>query len=367
MKFVFITREGYREAGARVRCYNFAEKLKEKGLNSEVFSFADRLGAKSGKDEVDFNLREKLRYVYKGFKSLSKSTDENIFIVNRFNYHTIPAWLVSKLNRLCLIFDMDDWEAREDLGYYFGCFPKSKAEYLARLFAKDSIFCFAASHYLRDYLLQFNPEVYYIPTGCDLNRFSPSVDRNDKNFIFSWHGALNRIELVKYLEFVINCFLILLKKHPFIRLNIAGDGMFRGELIKLLKRYHCENIIYKGWIDYDAIPSYLDQIDAGLIPVLDKTHFNLSKCPVKLFEYMAKAKPVVASPVGEASFVIKDSYNGFLSSDKDEFIFNMERLINDFNLVKDLGINAHNTVKLEYSLDVLGNRLYEVIRANCNI
>ena len=102
MKFIFITREGYREPGARVRCYNFAEKLKEKGLNSEVFSFADILGAKSGKDEVDFKFREKLNYAHKGFKFLSRSTGESIFIVNRFNYHTIPAliWMIGRQERI---------------------------------------------------------------------------------------------------------------------------------------------------------------------------------------------------------------------------------------------------------------------------
>jgi len=34
----------------------------------------------------------------------------NPFIINRFNYHSIPAWLVSTIKRVPIIFDMDDWE-----------------------------------------------------------------------------------------------------------------------------------------------------------------------------------------------------------------------------------------------------------------
>ena len=146
MKFLFITREGRKDPGARIRCWGFSEKLKKKGLNSSVFSFVDRLGAKSGKDEVKFTFREKLKYSYKGFRIFSKEAKNSVFIINRFNYHTIPAWIVSKIKRVPIIFDMDDWEAREGRG--------SKTEYLTRLFAKRSVFGIAASRYLKDYLLQ---------------------------------------------------------------------------------------------------------------------------------------------------------------------------------------------------------------------
>ena len=40
---------------------------------------------------------------------------------------------------------------------------------------------------------------------------------------------------------------------------------------------------------------------------------------------MAKAKPVVASRIGEANYIIKDGHNGFLSSSKREFVENMEK------------------------------------------
>jgi len=358
MKFVFITRESRKDPGARIRCWGFSEKLKKKGLNSSVFSFTDKLGAKSGKDEVKFTFKEKLKYSYKGFRILSKEAEKSVFIINRFNYHTIPAWLVAKLRNIPFIFDMDDWEARESRG--------SKAEYLSRLFAKKSMFCIAASNYLKDYLLQFNRKVYYIPTAVDTNEFKPSLDKESKDFVFSWHGSVNRIELVGYIGFIIECFLALCKKYPFIKLFIAADGIFGEKLIKLIKSYQCENLIYKGWVDYNNVSSYLDSVDCGLIPLLDKTRFNLSKSPVKLFEYMAKAKPVVASCVGEANYVIKNGYNGFLASNRNEFIFNMEQLIKNPDLAKNLGIAARKTAEENYSLNILGERFAGMLKNDFN-
>ena len=358
MKFVFITRESREDPGARIRCWDFSEKLRERDFNVSVFSFADRLGAKSGKDDAKFTFREKLKYSYKGFKILLRETKNSVFIINRFNYHAIPAWAAASLRNIPFIFDMDDWEARESRG--------SKAEYLSRSFAKNSMFCIAASNYLKDYLLQFSRKVYYIPTTVDTDKFKPSFCKERKEFVFSWHGSVNRIELIKYIKFIIECFLPLREKYPFIKLFIAADGIFSEKLIKLIKSYHCENLIHKGWIDYNNVPSYLDNVDCGLIPLLDKTRFNLSKSPVKLFEYMAKAKPVVASCVGEANYIIKNGYNGFLASNRSEFIFNMEQLIKNPDLAKNTGIVARKTVEEKYSLGILGEKFAGILEKGFN-
>ncbi len=352
--FLFITRENRQNPGARTRCFGFAEELKKRGFSASVFSFPDRVGAKSGRDEANFNLSEKLRCVFKGCKLLLREPKPSAFIINRFNYHSIPAWLVSMFKKIPFIFDMDDWEARESSG--------SKAEYLTRIFARKSIFCIAASRYLRDYLLRFNKDVYYIPTAVDTDAFRPSAPKENRNFIFSWHGSVNRPELTEYIKFIMDCFLTLYEKYPFIKLHIAADGIFRKELLSSIKSYSCEAIVYKGWMPYENIPSYLDDIDCGLVPLLEKTRFNLSKSPVKLFEYMAKAKPVIASPVGEAAYIIKENSNGFLGSTKDEFILKMEHLIKDAGLAKKTGTTARKEIEEKYSMNVIGEELVKIFK-----
>ncbi|MFH1519729.1 MAG: glycosyltransferase [Candidatus Omnitrophota bacterium] len=352
MKFIFITREGYKNPGARIRCWDFSEKFREKGFDSSVFSFVDRLGAKSGKDDSEFTLREKLKYAYKGFRLLLKEAKNSVFIINRFNYHVVPAWFVSKFRKVPSVFDMDDWEARET--------PGSRAEYLSRSLAKNSMFCVAASNYLKNYLSQFNRAVYYIPTAVDTNKFKPSPRKGRNDFVFSWHGSVNRIELIAYIKFIIECFLTLYLKYSFIKLFIAADGIFERKLSELVRSYNCPNLIYKGWINYNHIPVYLDNVDCGLVPLLDRTRFNLSKSPVKLFEYMAKAKPVVASCLGEASYIIENGYNGFLASSEIEFISSMEQLIKNPVLSKNVGIAARKTIEERYSLAILGEQFTSI-------
>ena len=364
MRIIFITREGYNQPGARIRNYGFAKELAKKGLKTEVFSFVDNLGAGAGENDKGFTLRKKLRFSLKGLKELI-SKKNSVFVVSRFNYHSLPAWLASFIRNNPCVFDMDDWEAREDTGYYSNVIPKSKAEYLTRVFSRRAKLCIAASRYLRDYLARFNKKVYYLPTGVDLKIFKPALSfKNNNKVVFSWHGSINRKEILNYIEFMIECFLAINKKYPFTELWIKGKGMFVKEFFDLIKKYNNPGIKYIPWSPPQTISSYLDGIDVGLFPVLDKTRFNLAKSPVKVFEYMAKKKPVIASKLGEAGYIIKQGLNGFLAATKDEFIYYMEKLIKDPGLRQTLGENAHICVKTEYSLTVLGEKLYKIFLEN---
>ncbi len=363
--FIFITREGRKDPGARARSWGFSEQLNEKGFRSSVVSFVENLGAKSGGEDANFTLLEKIIYAFKGYKFLLKKANNPIFIINRFNYHTIPVWILSKIKKIPFIFDMDDWEAREDISNYFGVFPRSKAEYLTRKLASESICCIAASNYLKDYLSKQNKKVYYLPSGVDIKEFYPSFSAEEKKkMVFSWHGTLNRIEILDYIKFIIDCFLVLYRKYPFIKLFIAGEGTFDGQLAMMIEKYRCNGIVYQRWIKPENISEYLDEVDVGLVPLFDTTKFNLSKSPVKLFEYMAKGKPVIASAVGEANFIIQSGYSGLLSYNKEEFLSNMELMISDRNLAKTIGINGLEVVRKKYSLNLAGDKLYSIIADN---
>ncbi|MCM8784125.1 MAG: glycosyltransferase family 4 protein [Candidatus Omnitrophica bacterium] len=361
-KIVFITRESYDLAGARIRCYNFAKELKKYGMDTEVLSFADHLGAKSGKEENKLRLRDKIRYNLKAIKKLKKEKD-TIFFINRFHYHTFASWFLSILNRNKIIFDLDDWEIRENPKYYFGILPSSKAEFLTRRLAKTASLCIGASRFLVNYLIQFNKKTYYIPSGVNTEKFKPQeVNRDNSKIIFSWIGTMHRKPDIENIKFVIDCFLELRKKYENIFLEIAGDGIYFGELEKMINKVGEKNISLKGWIEPDKMPDYLSIIDIGLVPLIQNTKFNLAKSPTKLFEYMAMAKPVVCSNIGECSCIIKDGENGFLATDKEEFIKKLETLVINYQIRKEIGEQALKTVKENYSLEIIGKKLFNLAK-----
>jgi len=363
MKVIFITREGYDLSGARVRCYNFSKALKKCGIDAEVFSFADNLGAKYGEKEFEMSCLDKIKYNIEAFKILLKKEKDAIFFMQRLNYHTLSPFIASLINKNKFIFDCDDWNIRENPVYHFGLFPSSKMEFLTRKIAKHADACIAASLYLKNYLDKFNDKVYYIPTGADTELFKPGSGHEDSSKItFSWVGTMYHREMRDNIKFVLDCFLALADKYDNIFMRIAGEGEYFEEI-----NTYIDNIRHRGriridsWIPPEEIPCYLSGIDVGLLPLIQDTKFNKSKSPTKLFEYMAMAKATVSSNIGEPSHIIKDGDCGFLAKDKDEFIEKMEELIKDPVLRRDLGMSARSLVEKEYSLKVLARKFYDVL------
>ena len=362
MKVIFVTREGHTLPGARIRCYNFARELTKYGIDTEVLSFSDTLGAKDGAEESQMSLRDKIKFNYRAFRRLSRSK-EAIFYIQRFNYHSFAPYFVSLLKGNKIILDLDDWEMRENPKYYAGFYPSSKAHYFTRQIARRSIFCIAASRFLEEFLLKFNKTVYYIPSGVDTELFKPSLNGpSEDKIVFSWIGTFHKKEYIENIEFALDCFSLLRERYSHTYFEIMGDGIYRNDLEKIINQYDDQHILLKGWIDPDRVPEYLDTIHIGLLPVVSDTKFNQAKSPTKLFEYMAMAKPTVSSNIGEARYIIKDGENGFLAKTREEFAEKMQRLIEDSKLRQRLGENACQTVEKNYSLKVLGRELYEILK-----
>lgn len=362
MKVIFITRESYNLPGARIRCYNFARELVKYDITTEVLSFADRLGAKDGERESCMGLREKMGFNWMALKRLVKEK-KAIFYIQRFNYHSFAPYLAYLFNSNRMILDLDDWEMRENPKYYLGVYPSSKAHYLTCEIAKKSIFCVAASHFLKDFLLRFNKRVCYLPTGVDTEVFKPSLKvLNKERMLFSWIGTFHKKEYIENIDFALECFAALRKKYSRIYFDIVGEGIYKNDIIRILTQYDDQNIQFKGWILPDEVPAYLATIDVGLFPAVRDTKFNKAKSPTKLFEYMAMEKPVVSSDIGEASRIIKNGENGFLTKSRKEFMDKMEVLIEDAELRRKIGKNARKDIEDNYSLNALGKKLYGILK-----
>ena len=362
MKTVFITREGYNLSGARVRCYNFARELVRYNVESEVFSFADKLGAEFGENEPRMSLFKKLKLNMLALKALNKKVDKNtIIFMQRLNYHSLAPFLITLFGHNKFIFDCDDWNIRENPKYYLGFFPSSKMEYLTRKIARNADTCIAASRFLENYLKKFNPRVYYLPTGVDADLFNPVdfASSDNSKIVFSWIGTVYHPEMQENLRFILSCFSILAEKFDHVFLSLAGEGKYYQAIQNEAKTLKCaKRIIFSSWINPKNIPEYLSKIDVGLLPLIQDSKFNQAKSPTKLFEYMSMAKPTISSDIGEARNIIRHGQTGFLAKDQDEFVSCMSELAQRPQLRQEMGSFARQEILQNYSLAVLGKNLY---------
>jgi glycosyltransferase involved in cell wall biosynthesis len=84
--------------------------------------------------------------------------------------------------------------------------------------------------------------------------------------------------------------------------------------------------------------------------------------PLKLFEYMAAGKAIVATALNQAAEVIQNGYNGLLveAGDVNGFAQAMLALLDDSVMRSRLGQNARQCALEQYSWDQYTRRLEEI-------
>lgn len=111
----------------------------------------------------------------------------------------------------------------------------------------------------------------------------------------------------------------------------------------------------------DREVSLIQSMDIGVMPLPD-TPWARGKCGYKLIQYMACGLPVVASPVGVNADIVEHGVNGFLADSDDEWRTAIETLLNDADLRRRMGAAGRKKVEEDYSLQVWGPRVAQMLR-----
>jgi glycosyltransferase involved in cell wall biosynthesis len=122
-----------------------------------------------------------------------------------------------------------------------------------------------------------------------------------------------------------------------------------------------DNIIFTGWIDFTLIPSYIDISDICLVPHVANGHTNTT-IPHKLFQYMAKRKPLVVTDCKPLERIVKETKSGFVvpSGNSDEMAKVLDQLFTDESLRKKLGDNGRKAVEKVYNWEIEGKKLLKL-------
>jgi glycosyltransferase involved in cell wall biosynthesis len=106
----------------------------------------------------------------------------------------------------------------------------------------------------------------------------------------------------------------------------------------------------------------LISFDIGLMPLNDDL-WSRGKCGLKIIQYLSVGVPVVCTPVGINSDIIKDGENGFWATNKQEWVDRLSILIQNRELRYQMGIKGIKTVEQEYSLAVTSEKFFHVLQS----
>ena len=102
--------------------------------------------------------------------------------------------------------------------------------------------------------------------------------------------------------------------------------------------------------------------DVGIMP-LDDTEWERGKCGYKLLQYMASARPVVASPVGVNPEIVEQGVTGFLAATPEEWRAALARLRDDPALRTGMGTAGRRRLEAGYSIDRTEPRLRALLQS----
>jgi glycosyltransferase involved in cell wall biosynthesis len=153
-------------------------------------------------------------------------------------------------------------------------------------------------------------KVRVVANGVNTKRFYPIYD---EGLLWSWRkrAGIGKEDMViafvgnlapwQGVETLIEIAPPLLKKVGTIRFLIIGDGVLREALkAKVTGLGVSDRFVFVGMVHHNEIPFYINISD---ICVLPKRRLKSGYSPIKLYEYMACGKPVVASRVEGLEFV----------------------------------------------------------------
>jgi glycosyltransferase involved in cell wall biosynthesis len=103
-------------------------------------------------------------------------------------------------------------------------------------------------------------------------------------------------------------------------------------------------------------------IDAGIMPLIDSP-WERGKCGYKLIQYMACAKPAIASPVGVNPAIVEDGVTGLLANDPSGWEAALRTLATDHGLCRRMGEAGRVKVERTYSLQAVIPRLAGLLRS----
>lgn len=203
------------------------------------------------------------------------------------------------------------------------------------------------------------------PNGVDIESFS---NKDGKNIVEEYHLSHSKVIIyvgtmgkARYLSLLIEAFARVREERNKVKLLMVGDDNDRENLERLADELGLkDDIIFTGQVPQSEVPHFIAAADIGVSPVPPLPFYQAS-CPIKLFEYMAMAKPIVANDeIPEHKEVLEESGGGILAPFTPEaFAQAIIELLDNPEKSEEMGRRGREWVVENRSYEVLARRLEE--------
>lgn len=169
----------------------------------------------------------------------------------------------------------------------------------------------------------------------------------------AWQGLETLIEAVKIVKD---------KGYESIKCFFIGDGYLVKGLKEMVNWHGLQkDIIFTGRVTYKDVPTFINSFD---ICYLCRIGLYFGFSPLKLYEYLACAKPVIASRVEGISEVIEDGNCGYLfdPDDVESLASMIIESYNERNRLPEFGNNGRRLIENRFSWEKVARKVQRVLK-----
>jgi glycosyltransferase involved in cell wall biosynthesis len=182
-----------------------------------------------------------------------------------------------------------------------------------------------------------------IPNGCNTEFFHPIAKKQLNSGKIIFIGKLNPM---KGVHILIECFALLRAEHLDIKLEIIGDGPDRKKLENMTKTLEISKAVcFYGEIK--DVKKHLQEADLFVLPSFSEGLPNV------ILEAMSSGLPVIATRTGGIPDIIEDGSNGILVEPRnsDQLYKAISRILTNEKLAEQLSLKARETIESRFSID----------------
>ena len=288
-------------------------------------------------------------------------------------YSFLPALLKKiKNKKQKLVVDINDWESQYVLDNFFSWNPIDLAKFtLVDMYVPESYFIKkiiesqvkkADAVITSSRTLQRMFGGTWIPTGPNTNYFDPEkfsgkkirdeFGLKDKTVVL-FMGTPKKHKGVDELITAVN---ELRKKNEAIHLLIVGADKENSYVQTLRKE---EGITIEGYRDHKEMPEFLAASDIVCIPQKNTKSAN-AQLPIKTFESMAMAKPVITTDTTDMKEIFTNCGTVIAPDALDELAQAIQRYAEDKDLRREHGKIAREECVKKYSWKIMKQKTEEV-------